>query len=634
MKSSWVAALGALAASALVGGLSVSAASPAVATASLTATLTPTSPTVVAQGEPFRFRAAFSGVPTSPLRIEFRLQAAAGPGEETFVSRTDELPPNAGSWEFEVTPSQWFRALGNYQIVTLVNGAPAAPPLPFTVARPKVRPAVFQDVTAKLGLVASIPQGRCTGMMAGAAWADVNGDGRLDLYLPRGDEPGKLFVNHGKQGFRDEAAARGVKSDGTLVYGAVFADYDNDGRPDLHLAGEGKHLLYRNTGGGKFTDVTAKLGLTGAASNTSSSWADYDNDGRLDLYVTTYGFCGGPGQPDQLFHNDGGRFSDVSSLVQADYASTPKLGQGRGFLTAWLDYNADGRQDLYVANDYYLQNPDINRLWRNDGRGADGRWHFTDVTKESGTGLAINSMGIGVSDYDRDGRLDVAISAIRGNALLHNNGNGTFESVAARVGAEAPMQNADVPAVTWGTIFGDFNLDGWEDLYVAAGYISKDPWNTYPERNEVLMNDRGRFLDLRSVSGADDPDTSRGVATADYDRDGRLDLLVVDQGGTMHLYRNVTPRAKSHWLEVDTIGRRSNRDGCGARLALSGLKGGTMVREVFCGSVGHSSGSDSVVHFGLARAKVVPRLTILWPSGRKQILRKVKADRLLKITET
>jgi hypothetical protein len=631
VRTSRIAALGALVVCALASGLAVPAASPSVR--ALVATLTPVGPTMMPQGEPFRFRASFSGPPTSPLEIELRLRAATGSASETFFARTNELPRDAAGWEVQVTPSQWFRALGTYQVVALVNGVQAAPPLVFDVTAPRVRPAVFQDVTAKLGLVASVPAGECTAMMAGAAWADVDGDGRLDLYLPRGDQPAKLFMNRGKQGFVDEAAARGVVGDGTLVYGAVFADYDNDGRPDLHVTAEGKHVLYRNTGAGRFADVTASTGLTGSLSNRSSSWGDYDNDGRIDLYVTTYGFCDGPAHPDQLFHNDGGRFSDVSSLVQPDYSSSPNLGNGRGFQTAWFDYNADGRQDLYVANDFYLPKPDFNRLWRNDGRGADGRWRFTDVSKQSGTGIAINSMGIGVSDYDRDGRLDLAVSDIGGNALLRNKGDGTFAGVAAATGAESPLQSAKTPAVTWGTIFGDFNLDGWEDLYVAAGYIVQDPWDTYPQRNQLFLNDRGRrFLDVRSVSRADDPANSRGVATADYDRDGRLDLLVVDQPGTVHLYRNVTPRGSS-WLEVDTIGRRSNRDGCGARLVLSGLPGGPMVREVFCGSVGHSSGSDPVVHFGLGRAKVVPWLTILWPSGKRQTLRKVKADRVLKISE-
>jgi len=187
--------------------------------------------------------------------------------------------------------------------------------------------------------------------------------------------------------------------------------------------------------------------------------------------------------------------------------------------------------------------------------------------------------------------------------------------------------------MTWGTIFGDFNLDGWEDLYQAAGWIETQPAGMPDQRNVLLVNDHGkRFLDLRTPSRADDPGWSRGVATADYDRDGRLDLLVVDQAGSAHLYRNVTPRGKTHWLEIKATGTRSNRDACGARVVLAtGSK--PITREVFCGSVGLASGSDETLHFGLGTSKVVPRLTVFWPSGKRQVLRKVRADRLLTISE-
>jgi hypothetical protein len=243
----------------------------------------------------------------------------------------------------------------------------------------------------------------------------------------------------------------------------------------------------------------------------------------------------------------------------------------------------------------------------------------------------MNSMGIGIGDYNRDGRLDVAVSNINANALFRNNGDGTFRNVAWETGADGGYLAGGQAPITWGTTFGDFNLDGWEDLYVAAGYI--EVAGTVPQRDEVFMNDHGqRFLDLRAPSHADDPGWSRGVSTADYDRDGRLDLVVADQAGTAHLYRNVTPRGKTHWLEVKTLGTRSNRDGCGARITAQ-VKGASLVREVFCGSVGLAGGSDSVVHFGLGPEKKVARLTVTWPSGVKQVLRNVKSDRLIRIAE-
>jgi hypothetical protein len=540
----------------------------------------------------------------------------------------------------QVITSHWFAPVGSYQVLVTVDGTPIGAPLTFTVTAPRVPAAVFQDVSAKLRIPAPTPKAPCGTMQAaGAAWADVNRDGRLDLFLPRGTEPAMLLINRGTRGFVNQASARGVVGDGKLEYGAVFADYDNDGDPDLYVTREGTDILYRNDGKGHFTDVTAAARVGGGnLSHFSASWADYDNDGRLDLYVTTYGYCYGPdkpdqpGQPDQLFHqNRNGTFTDVSNLIQANYSQTPDLGQGRGFQAAWFDYNGDGRQDLFLANDFFLPHADSNRLWRNDGRGANGRWRFTDVSSAAGMAVHMNSMGIGIGDFDRDTRLDVAVSNISSNGLFHNNGNGTFKNMATQVGVHGNFQAAGAAPITWGTTFGDFNQDGWEDLYFASGYI--DIPGDVPQRDEVFINDHGsHFIDLRGPSHADDAGWSRGVSTADYDRDGRLDLVVADQPGTPHLYRNVTSRGANHWLEVNTVGSRSNRDGCGARLVAS-VQGASLVREVFCGSVGLGGGSDKVVHYGLGTAKRVSRLTVTWPSGLKQVLRNVKADRRITITE-
>jgi hypothetical protein len=200
-------------------------------------------------------------------------------------------------------------------------------------------------------------------------------------------------------------------------------------------------------------------------------------------------------------------------------------------------------------------------------------------------------------------------------------------ATAARV--DRPLQDARTPSLTWGLAFADLNLDGWEDLYLAAGpLVQPSP----PLPNEVLVNDgTGKFLDLSAGSGADDPGASRGVAFADYDRDGRMDLFVVNQGGQSRLYRNVTPVA-GHWLEVDTIGSSSNRDGCGALLRIT-AGGRTMLREVLCGSTSLASWSDPTVHVGLGQATVADEVDITWPSGVDQILTDIPADQLVAAVE-
>jgi hypothetical protein len=605
-----------------------SAAAPAV-----TATLSPAGSLSVPQGDPFPYSLTLSSQEIVEQHLQLRLKPTGSSTQVFYDGETIE--PGATTVRFKnVVPSQWFAGLGSYQVVvTTEDGVSVGQPLTFTVTPARVQPAVFQDLSTKVGIGVPTPQKPCSMQVAGAAWADVNRDGRLDLFLPRGQEQAMLFINRGKRGFRNEAAARGVAGNGTLEYGGVFADYDNDGDPDLYVTREGTDVLYRNNGKGRFSDVTALAKVGGGnLSHRTASWGDYDNDGRLDLYVTNYGFCYGPGQADQLFHqNRNGTFTDVSNLIQADYSLTPDLGQGRGFEAAWFDYNGDGRQDLFLANDHFLEHADVNRLWRNDGPGPNGRWRFTDVSAPSGMGVKMNSMGIGIGDYNRDGRFDVAVSNISANGLFRGNGDGTFTNVAAPTGTTGSYQAAGQGPITWGTTFGDFNLDGWEDLYFAAGYI--EVARPVPQRDEVFVNDHGQhFLDLRAPSHADDPGWSRGVSTADYDRDGRLDLVVADQAGTAHLYRNVTPRGKNHWLEVATVGTRSNRDGCGARL-IARIKGASLLREVFCGSVGLAGGSDPVVHYGLGAEKKVARLNVTWPSGVKQVFRNVKADRRLTVTE-
>ena len=248
----------------------------------------------------------------------------------------------------------------------------------------------------------------------------------------------------------------------------------------------------------------------------------------------------------------------------------------------------------------------------------------------------MNTMGIAVGDYDRDGRLDLALSNSYSNVLLRNRGDGTFADMAKRARVARTYQQAGEHGFTWGLEFADLNLDGWEDLYVGAGYLWALGWlpgeHPYVLRNEVFVNDRhGAFLDLSAPSRADDPGTTRGVAVGDYDRDGRLDVFVSNQDGQSRLYRNVTPRGRNHWLEVKTVGTVSNRDGCGARLTLT-VRGGSLVREVLCGSTSLSSGRDEVVHFGLGTARAFT-LRIAWPSGRTSVYRRLRPDRLVTVVE-
>jgi hypothetical protein len=606
----------------LVAGLPV----PAQA-APVTLRLRAAGPVSLPQGVAFGFEALLhnSGSEAVEARLLLRLRDMESGRVVAFVDRRHgiEAGENLSRPDW-VTSSTWFTDVGSFEIEALLDGVPADS-LVFEVTAPTVSVPSFEDVTGNAGLDTVVSRSSCGAFSGGAAWGDVEGDGDLDLYVPDRLQPARLWIHDGAGHFRDEATERGADNGGSAGAGAVFADYDNDGDQDLYVANDGPNRLYRNDGTGRFEDVAASAGVATATADVSAAWGDYDDDGYLDLYVVNHTDCTPPDfyEQDWLFHNEGdGTFTDQTSLLPADATF------GAGFQAAWWDYDADGDQDLYLANDDWGPQPDANRLWRNDGPGEE-RWRFTDVSAESGAGYLINSMGIGIGDYDRDLDLDLAVSNIGPTVVGRNEGDGTFTDVAKALGVDRPTHHVGVSSVTWGLVFADFNIDGWEDLFVLAGDLAD-----VPNQPDAMFagSGAGRFLDLSAVSGADDPDSGRGVAVADYDRDGLLDLYVVNKGGSPRLLRNVTVAPGHHWLGVDLTGTVSNRDACGARLVLD-VGGERLLRELFCGSTSLSSGHDTTVHFGLGSEARPARLVIEWPSGARQILRRPPVDRLLEITE-
>jgi hypothetical protein len=330
--------------------------------------------------------------------------------------------------------------------------------------------------------------------------------------------------------------------------------------------------------------------------------------------------------PDTLYHSNGdGTFTDVTPYLGEDSTN------GAGFAATWFDYNGDHRLDLYLANDFVGVSPDHNHLWRNDGPASDGTWRFTDVSDESGTAFWMNTMGIAIGDVDRDGDPDMALSNITANKYLRNDGTTFVEDPAAGIGR--PLQQADTESITWGGGFHDLNLDGWEDLYFAAGNFLRGVREVGEQPNELFVNRDGTtFLDVSAATGADLQADSKGVAVADYDLDGDLDLFVVNQGGSPALLRNVTPRQTNHWLEVDTVGTSSNRDGCGA-VVIAETPAASIRRQVMCGSTSVASGNQSAVHFGLGPVDRLVALEVVWPSGARQRLTDLSVDRIVTVEE-
>jgi hypothetical protein len=624
----------------------------------------------VSQGEslPFKVSAKNTGPSGQSITVLILL---TDPSSTVQAIRkwTTTVPPGAtASAKFDEVSAQWFEATGTFTLSARLNGVPAGNVLAYTVTAPAVAVPTFLDVTADMGLSTVLGSDLNKNHSAGAAWSDVNGDGYLDLYVPLRGQPSQLWIYQPGTGtYQEKAAAWNVTNPGGQGVSAVFADFDNDGDPDLYVVndaidprtalptGQGNRL-YRNElaqGQQAFTDVSGSAGVQTQGNGASASWGDYDGDGYLDLYAVTndaYNNDGGPGpkityyQPDHLFHNEGdGTFTDVTCQTlptndsRSNFCPDPAMGgsTGSGFQAVWLDYDRDGDQDLYLAQDYFdvLPHKDINRMYRNDGFDPlSGHWKFTELCAlqpSRAECVQIHSMGIGVGDVNGDLWPDIAISnggGAGGNVLLRNGGDGTFANVSMQSGIARIWQDSGVPTITWGLGFQDFNLDGLQDLYVAAGATSDRP----DQPNELFAG-RGPsvFLDLSAPSHATDPGVGHGVAFADDDRDGLVDMYVVNAAGSPILYRNVTSTT-GRWLEVRLIGTASNRDACGARAVLTS---GALIqaRWVLCGdSLGN--GSDTVLHFG----GVAPgsfTLDVDWPSGIQQSYTDTGTDRLVTVIE-
>ena len=507
-----------------------------------------------------------------------------------------------------------------------------------TAASPDVHFATFTDVSTAAGISAAHTTQKTQAkdedrlgyayLITGQAWGDYDGDGRVDLYVTDQSGPNTLYRNNGDGTFAVSELSEAVSLPNDVSGGAVFADYDNDGWQDLYVLNYENDVLFHNEKGESFTNVTSEAGISEDERGMTASWGDYDNDGYLDLYVANSGChpCDSPrldeGDQDRLYHNNGdGTFTDIIDALKAEET------KGWGFVAGWLDYDDDSDLDLYLVNDVrgtrYLY-PSV--LFRNDGPGC-GRWCFTDVSEASGTGVRADGMGLAVGDYDNDLDLDLyftntgwAHMPLTGPAvLLRNSGDGTFEDVSRR-------SWADLDAISWGAVFLDYDNDGWQDLYVALG---GDPERLGPHvRMNRLLHNRGdgTFRDASNASGASYVDDTFGVASADYNNDGWVDLVTGNIDDGYHLYANAGAAGeRNHRLTVRLRGAGPvNRDAIGARVYLTTADGRTQMREVMAGS-SLGAGNDLALGFGLGEAPV-ESLRVKWPDGLEQTFEEVPSD--------
>ncbi len=498
-------------------------------------------------------------------------------------------------------------------------------------------------------------------MVAGVAVLDYDNDGLLDVYLVNGAEMtsldktkpvywNRLYHNLGNWKFEDVTEKAGVKGHG-YDQGVAVADYDNDGFADILVLGVRENVLYRNKGDGTFEDVTERAGLKkpdpdyGTLWSVAAAFFDYDNDGRLDLFISNYcvwdpktePLCGPKGMNDYCHPNNykglpNSLFHNNGDGTFTDVSVKSGIRKvvGKGMGIGLADYDGDGRLDLFVAND-----TEPNFLFHNRGDGTFEEIGFVAGVGYPEAGRALSGMGADAKDVDDDGKPDIFHTALSSETmpLFRNQGNDTFMERTARAG----VSSLSLSRAGWANAIVDFNNDGRKDLFVAGGDVM-DPTGEFREKvrqtNLVMANLGGfKFTDATPQAGPDFSTrraTHRGGAFGDLDNDGRVDALVTALDEGVEVWRNTSP-APNRWLTIRTVGTKSNRDGIGARLAAT-TASGVRYNHVNT-SVGYGGASDVRVHFGLGRDETVTKLEIRWPSGIVQVLENVPTNQALEVRE-
>jgi hypothetical protein len=458
--------------------------------------------------------------------------------------------------------------------------------------RPNLRAALVQLGAFADATTNPLPDADGSGF--GVAWGDYDNDGDQDIYLTCPGNPNHLYRNDGGGTFSDVTSTAGSDlGDNGYCYGTAWGDYDNDGDLDLYMAKSNTwNVLFRNNGNGTLSRMGTVMGDT--RNSAGVAWGDYDNDGDVDMYVTNLGDYF---NRNTLYRNDGGgTFTDVTS--------TPLDDTDDGHSHTWGDYDNDGDLDLYVVND-----GQANKLFRNDGGGT-----FVDVSAWP-LNDAGNGKGAAWGDYDNDGDLDLYLGNTMGNnKLFRNDGGGSFSDV-------TPAALANLWA-TYAVAWADYDNDGDLDLFATD-------WGS---QSKLFRNDGGgTFTD---VTGGVLGNTywCYGAAWADYDKDGDLDLYLGNtQGQSNVLFQNQVG-SQNRWLHINLVGVISNKAAIGARVrAVAG--GISQIREVSGGS-GYCSQNSLTVEFGLGSATAVDTLEIDWPSGHVQRLTAVPVDTIIQIQES
>ncbi len=514
---------------------------------------------------------------------------------------------------------------------------------------------LFQTITKEAGIdfVRTIGDAHLSNLVesdgGGAAFLDYDQDGYLDLYVSNGnynpilsrnekeadvkDSENHMYRNLGNGAFED-VTKKTKTGDRGYGMGVTVADFNNDGYPDIYVSNFGPNVLYENKGDGTFKDVTKKAGVAGNECSVGAVWLDYDKDGHLDLYVGNYidfdpkynyyyapdGFPGPmayDGQADVLYHNNGdGTFTDVTKEMNVYNTDGRAMGVGAA------DYDNDGWVDIFVSNDHM-----VNYLYHNNqGKGFEDRGISSGVAFNQ-VGEATISMSVAFADYNNDGLMDLFVSDNAYCSLHKNEGNGVFSEMSYKAGIAVACGQF----VGWASSFQDFDNDGDPDLFKVNGELK----HLYGQEDQYFENEgNGTFKDVSTdvSSYFKEEHVGRGACFGDYDNDGDIDVFIVNLEEPSILLRN-NEDGKNNWISFLLIGDQGdNRDGIGARITLHA--GGKKQYAQKMSSGGYLSTNDPRIHFGLGQETVVDTLEIVWPTGKKQVLKNLKANQILTIKES
>jgi len=443
---------------------------------------------------------------------------------------------------------------------------------------------------------------------AGISFYDFNNDGWDDITIAtQSGDPLKIYKNNGDGTFSLETTL--VPNNNAQQKQVVWVDYDNDGDKDLFVASDvNGSRLYRNDTT-SLVDVTATAGLpTAAIDNFGASWGDYNNDGNLDVFLCNRGLS--MPQPNYLYKNNGdGTFTNVSAMAGID------SGSHLSFCSAFFDFNNDGWQDIYMANDKVNT---TNILYKNNGDGT-----FTDVSEESGTNLAIDAMSVTIADYNRDTWFDIYVTnGTAGNYFLKNNGDGTFTNIAPATGT---MFNS----IAWGSVFLDAENDGDLDLYVSGSFDGSNP--NFASAVFYTNNGNDTFSVDTNTGFANDLGQSYSNAIGDVDNDGFPEIVVSNSGGgNIFLWKNETT-STNNWLKVGLEGTTSNKQGIGATIELNS-GGVSQYRYTVCGE-GYIAQNSGKEFFGIGSNTIIDYLKVTWLGGAQDIFYNVTPNQLLTVVE-